>query len=91
MVVCLCAQALLGSDGLALRTGQDADGEFRRDSVERDEKRLAELGKRTVEMYAIAHIFSEKLEVGSQPGPDISLHTAIWIHVLWGHDPLPSF
>ena len=50
------------NDGLTLRSGQDGD-DYRRDSIERDEKRLAELGRRTVEMYVICHIFTEKLEV----------------------------
>ncbi len=52
-----------GADGLALRSHQEGDSEFRRDSVERDERRLGELGKKTVEMFAITHIFTEKLEV----------------------------
>lgn len=34
-----------------------------KDTFERDEQRLAELGKRTVEMYVICHIFTEHLEV----------------------------
>jgi len=49
------------SDGLALRSGQEDD--YRRDTIERDEKRLAELGRKTVEMYVIAHVFAEKLEI----------------------------
>jgi hypothetical protein len=53
------------ADGLALRTGQDDGTEgSRKDTIERDERRLAELGRRTVEMLAIAHVFGEKLEVG---------------------------
>ena len=56
----------LGADGLALRSGIESgpEGEARRDSVDRDERRLGELGRKTVEMLAIAHIFCEKLEVG---------------------------
>eukprot|EP00798_Chlamydomonas_sp_ICE-L_P015975 gene15975-22105_t len=50
------------NDGLALRSGQEDD--YRRDSIERDEKRLAELGRRTVEMYVLSHVFSERLEIG---------------------------
>lgn len=46
---------------MALRTGQDDD--FRRDTIERDEKRLAELGRKTVEMYVISHVLTERLEV----------------------------
>ncbi|EFJ42002.1 hypothetical protein VOLCADRAFT_67555, partial [Volvox carteri f. nagariensis] len=37
--------------------------DYRRDSIERDEKRLAELGRKTLEMFVIAHIFCEKLEI----------------------------
>lgn len=37
---------------------QDAD-DYSSNYVERDERRLAELGRRAVEMYAVAHIFSE--------------------------------
>lgn len=55
-------QILQPNDGLTLRSGQDGD-DYRRDSIERDEKRLAELGRRTVEMFVITHIFTEKLEV----------------------------
>ena len=49
------------NDGLALRSGQEDD--YRRDSIERDEKRLAELGRKTVEMFVISHIITEKMEV----------------------------
>lgn len=56
----------VGADGLGLRSGCDEMSELRRDALERDEKRLAELGRRTVEMYALAHIFTESLEVGGQ-------------------------
>ncbi len=62
-----CAQAPTSNEGLALRSGQDdsggGDASGRRDSMERDEQRLAELGRRTVEMYVISHVCSEKLEV----------------------------
>jgi hypothetical protein len=53
----------VGADGLGLRSGCDEMSELRRDALERDEKRLAELGRRTVEMYALAHVFTESLEV----------------------------
>ncbi|KAG2491763.1 hypothetical protein HYH03_009924 [Edaphochlamys debaryana] len=56
------SKALQPNDGLTLRSGQDGD-DGRRDSIERDEKRLAELGRRTIEMFVIAHIFCEKLEI----------------------------
>ena len=45
-------------EGTSHSPGQDAD-EYGKDYVERDERRLAELGRRAVEMYAIAHIFGE--------------------------------
>ena len=53
----------LGADGVGLRSGCDELSEVRRDALERDEKRLAELGRRTVEMFALAHIITEQLEV----------------------------
>lgn len=59
-------KGVLGADGLALRSGgpeSGPEGEARRDSVDRDERRLGELGRKTVEMLAIAHIFCDKLEV----------------------------
>lgn len=34
-----------------------------RDSVERDERRLQELGRRTVEMFVLSHLFSNRVEV----------------------------
>ncbi|KAL6194836.1 hypothetical protein ACLB2K_035911 [Fragaria x ananassa] len=40
-------------------TGED----FNKDSIERDERRLTELGRRTVEIFVLAHIFSNKIEV----------------------------
>lgn len=49
-------------DGLAIRSGQDS--EARRDTIEQDDRRLSELGRRTVEMFVVVHIFTEKLEVG---------------------------
>lgn len=58
----------VGADGLGLRSGCDEMSELRRDALERDEKRLAELGRRTVEMYALAHIFTERLEVRGRAG-----------------------
>lgn len=64
-----CYQAVpLGADGLGLRSGCDELSELRRDALERDEKRLAELGRKTVEMYALAHIFTERVEVRGLPG-----------------------
>lgn len=57
------SQSGANADSLALRSGQEHD--CRRDSIERDEKRLAELGRKTVEMFVISHICADKLEVGS--------------------------
>ncbi|KAM1216344.1 hypothetical protein ACFX2I_012601 [Malus domestica] len=46
------------------RTKDGNSGEdFNKDSIERDEKRLTELGRRTVEIFVLAHIFSNKIEV----------------------------
>lgn len=64
----LCQVLPVGADGLGLRSGCDEMSELRRDALERDEKRLAELGRRTVEMYALAHIFTERLEVRLRRG-----------------------
>lgn len=44
---------------------QDVD-DYSKDYVERDEQRLADLGRRAVEMYAVSHIFAE-LQVGPLP------------------------
>ncbi|KAJ7979918.1 MATH domain-containing protein [Quillaja saponaria] len=40
--------------------------EFNKDSIERDERRLTELGRRTVEIFVLANIFSNKIEVAHQ-------------------------
>lgn len=37
-----------------------------KDSIVRDEHRLAELGRKTVEIYVVSHIFSEHIEVRTQ-------------------------
>ncbi|XP_022935930.1 MATH domain-containing protein At5g43560-like isoform X2 [Cucurbita moschata] len=48
------------------RTKDGSSGEdFNKDSIERDERRLTELGRRTVEIFVLAHIFS-KVEVAYQ-------------------------
>lgn len=39
--------------------------DFSKDSIERDERRLTELGRRTIEIFVLAHIFS-KIEVAYQ-------------------------
>ncbi|KAK4361561.1 hypothetical protein RND71_020513 [Anisodus tanguticus] len=48
------------------RIKDGASGEdFNKDSIERDERRLTELGRRTIEIFVLAHIFS-KIEVSYQ-------------------------
>ena len=47
-----------------MRHGPETD-DYNRDFIERDEKRLADLGRKTVEMYVIAHIIAD-LEVRPQ-------------------------
>ncbi|AED94981.1 TRAF-like superfamily protein [Arabidopsis thaliana] len=44
----------------------NAGEEFSREAVERDDRRLTELGRRTVEIFVLAHIFSNKIEVAYQ-------------------------
>ncbi|CAH1427022.1 unnamed protein product [Lactuca virosa] len=49
------------------RTKDGGSGEdFSKDSIERDERRLTELGRRTIEIFVLAHIFSSKIEVAYQ-------------------------
>lgn len=49
------------------RTKDGNSGEdFNKDSIERDERRLTELGRRTVEIFVLAHIFSNTIEVAYQ-------------------------
>ncbi|MED6139158.1 hypothetical protein PIB30_081277 [Stylosanthes scabra] len=45
-----------------VNSGED----FNKDSIERDERRLTELGRRTLEIFVLAHIFSNKIEVSYQ-------------------------
>ncbi|GER41590.1 TRAF-like superfamily protein [Striga asiatica] len=48
------------------RTKDGTTGEeFNKDSIERDERRLTELGRRTIEIFVLAHVFS-KIEVAYQ-------------------------
>ncbi|CAK9183877.1 unnamed protein product [Ilex paraguariensis] len=48
------------------RTKDGGSGEdFNKDSIERDERRLTELGRRTIEIFVLAHIYS-KIEVAYQ-------------------------
>ncbi|GAB2294542.1 hypothetical protein Dimus_028746 [Dionaea muscipula] len=49
------------------RTKDGSAGEdFNKESIERDERRLTELGRRTVEIFVLAHIFSNRIEVAYQ-------------------------
>ncbi|KAK7391636.1 hypothetical protein VNO78_20053 [Psophocarpus tetragonolobus] len=49
------------------RTKDGNSGEdFNKDSIEHDERRLTELGRRTLEIFVLAHIFSNKIEVAYQ-------------------------
>ncbi|XP_012570433.1 TNF receptor-associated factor homolog 1a-like isoform X2 [Cicer arietinum] len=49
------------------RTKDGNSGEdFNKDSIERDERRLTELGRRTLEIFVLAHLFSNKIEVSYQ-------------------------
>ncbi|KAI4342690.1 hypothetical protein MLD38_027282 [Melastoma candidum] len=49
------------------RTKDGNSGEdFNRDTIERDERRLTELGRRTVEIFVLGHIFSNNIEVAYQ-------------------------
>ncbi|KAK7268730.1 hypothetical protein RIF29_21438 [Crotalaria pallida] len=49
------------------RTKDGNSGEdFNKESIERDERRLTELGRRTLEIFVLAHIFSNKIEVAYQ-------------------------
>eukprot|EP00850_Spirogloea_muscicola_P017540 SM000152S01528 [mRNA] locus=s152:35556:42868:+ [translate_table: standard] len=45
------------------RTKDGVSDELGKDSAERDERRLTELGRRTVEMFVLAHLFSNRVEV----------------------------
>lgn len=62
------------------RDDRAAEDEFGRDSVERDEQWLAELGRRTVEMFVLSHLFSNRMEVRATSSPlsscECSLHPA---------------
>jgi len=45
------------------RTKDCSGDDFAKDNVERDEIRLTELGKRTIEIFVLAHLFSNHVEV----------------------------
>ncbi|XXG67130.1 hypothetical protein AAC387_Pa06g0545 [Persea americana] len=48
-----------------MKDGSSGD-DFSKDSIERDERRLTELGRRTVEIFVLAQIFSGKIEAAYQ-------------------------
>ena len=45
--------------------------------MERDERRLAELGRRTIEMYALHHLFTTKVEVSFAEAQAIKMQEAL--------------
>ena len=45
--------------------------------MERDERRLADLGRRTVEMYALSHLFTVKIEVAFAEAQAIKMQEAL--------------
>lgn len=51
-----CAGIYLLYHCLLFQDGTSGD-EFNKDSVERDERRLTELGRRTIEIFVLAQIF----------------------------------
>ena len=52
------------------------DGDYSWEGGERDEARLAELGRAAVHMFIMAHIFTERLEVLT---PAVSLNISYWL------------
>ncbi|GKA74197.1 hypothetical protein Tco_0780499 [Tanacetum coccineum] len=49
------------------RTKDGGSGDdFSKESIERDERRLTEVGRRTIELFVLSHIFSSKIEVDYQ-------------------------
>lgn len=47
------------------------------DAVERDERRLADLGRRTVEMYVLSHLFTNRIEVAFAEAQAIKMQEAL--------------
>lgn len=79
-------QALQPNDGLTLRSGQEGDADYRRDSLERDERRLAELGRRTLEVFVVAHVFCDKLEIAYREAEALKRQVGTrgcWLLCLW--------
>ncbi|CAD7695139.1 unnamed protein product [Ostreobium quekettii] len=74
-IIPICGRDEKAADGSAMRSGQE--DESVKDTIERDELRLAELGRRTVEMYAISHIFAEHLEVAYREAESLKRQEAL--------------
>ena len=51
--------------------------DFGADAVERDERRLAELGRRTIEMFVLSHLFGSKVEVAFAEAQAIKMQEAL--------------
>jgi len=62
-------------DGLGGRSQGDED--YGKDSVDRDERRLADLGRRSVEMYVLSHIFVKNLEVAYREAESLKRQEAL--------------
>lgn len=58
-----CSSFPIAEVGSAPTLQESGLDELGRDSVERDERRLQELGRRTVEMFVLSHLFSNRVEV----------------------------
>eukprot|EP00873_Tetraselmis_striata_P038610 jgi/Tetstr1/458874/TSEL_004382.t1 len=63
------------SDGLCGRNQGEED--YGKDSVDRDERRLAELGRRTVEMFVLSHVYTESLEVSYREAESLKRQEAL--------------
>jgi hypothetical protein len=77
---CYCKHShyLCFSEGLiGCQDGED----YSKDYVERDERRLADLGRRAVEMYIISQIFSE-LEVGPPPCMPVDSQPGAYVRLI---------
>lgn len=63
------------SDSLCGRNQSDDD--YGKDSVDRDERRLAELGRWTVEMFVLSHVYTESLEVAYREAESLKRQEAL--------------
>lgn len=71
------------SDSLCGRNQGDDD--YGKDSVDRDERRLAELGRRTVEMFVLSHVYTESLEVHCIKVPLMAKICSAWTSFRYLH------